>query len=529
MIFFPFRQTITNLEFHKRNEELRLRQNKSNSQFENKLLSISKQSGIIFIETFAFQLMTFISSILLARILGTALLGRYRLGLVVIQLLGVLSIMGFDRGLMRYIPIFSLNDLGKTKKLILNSLSISLVLTIILSALLYIYSPLLAEKLFHAPEMIQVLRVFSFYLPIYTISFLGSATFNGFKRADLGSHVKNILAPIIFILFLSIIILLNGKLIEVIYARIFSMIIVIGLIVILFTKNFSEVIKVTSVRFDFKCYFNYSFSFLAIGLLYFFIGYVDILMLGYFMDLEEVGVYSIVVNISMLCIFGLHAVNVIFGPNISELYSTGDMKNLERLFKTLTKWIFYLSFFCFTFIVIFRNELLNIFGPAFIAGGNALLILTFGQLFNALTGSTGTILLMTGRQKWEVINSCAIIILNISLNLILIPILGIVGAAMATAISVSLINVLKLFETYKEFKIHPYNLKYVKGTLAIAIGGLSVGMFRELLITLQLNFILILMLGLLLFIVIFVSLIYFFKFDYEDKVILQRIKAKIYF
>jgi O-antigen/teichoic acid export membrane protein len=80
---------------------------------------------------------------------------------------------------------------------------------------------------------------------------------------------------------------------------------------------------------------------------------------------------------------------------------------------------------------------------------------------------------MTGRQNTEVVNSGALLFLNISLNYILIPLYGALGAAIATAISISSVNFLRLMEVYFIFRIHPYNRSYIKGLFS---GGLGLGL-----------------------------------------------------
>ncbi len=494
--------------------------------FETRLTSISKQSSIILFEKIGFQFITFLSSILLARILGISLLGRYQLGIVVVQLLSVIAIMGFDRGFMKFIPVYNLNAPGKTKKVLLDSILVSFAVSVTLSIFMYIYAPLVAMNFFHSIEMARVLRIFSFYLPIFTLFALGSASFNGFKRADITSHITNFFNPVIFVIFLSILLLTDVNIISVISARIISVIISSGFIIYFMAKKFSYVFRIKSVSYDLRNYLSYSFPLLAIAFLYFFIGRVDILMLGYFLESGQVGIYSVIVNIATLCIFGLQAVNAIFAPNISELYTLGDIDNLESLLKTITKWIFYLSFFLFTFIAIFRIELLNMFGPSFTIGGKALIILAFGQLINSFTGPTGTVLLMAGRQNWEVFNSAAIIIINILLNYFLIPMFGIEGAAMSTAIAVSVINLLKLLETYKEFRIHPYNTHFLKGTFAIVAGTVPLYALKWFFNSIGLHFVFILFISMIINIIIFIALIHFLKYDEEDKLILNKIATK---
>ena len=496
------------------------------STFEKRLVSISEQAGIFFLGKLAFHFITFFTGIMLARILGATLLGQYILGLVTIQALTNFTKMGFDQGLVRFIPIFNLDSMGKTKRVIQNNILISLILSTTLALILYLFSNFIARALFHSPAMAQVLKIFSFYLPVFGLFSLGAAVLRGFKRADIQSHIQNIITPIILIILLSILVLLGGNLTGVIMARLFSHLVSIGFIVYFLLRNFSEVFKHAPVPYDFKRYLSFSSPLLLIGLLYFFIGHVDLLMLGYFLDSDQVGIYSVAVRIAMLNIFGLQAVNMIFAPNISELSEIGDMGSLAKLLKVLTKWVFYFSLFLFAFVIIFRIEILKLFGTSFVLGSTALVILAGGQLLNAFAGPTGTILIMAGKQKWEILNSIGMLILNVILNLILIPKFAIEGAAIATATSISVINLFKLVETYMEFGFHPYDFKYFKGILAIMAGTLVALIFHGIS---TLNFVFTLVFGGMVISVTTLAAYYFLKFDEEELVILRKIALKINF
>lgn len=502
------------------------KENPGRSRFEEALKTISKQSSIVFVGLLSFQFVAFFSSILLARILGPDLLGRYHLGLIIIQILSIVSIMGFDRSFVRFIPVFNLDDKGKTKKLLKNNISVALLLSTGLGVLLFFFSPFLAAKLFHSSDMGQVLRIFSFFLPIATVFNLGLASLRGFKRADLRSYVENFVVPITFVILLIAVLLAHGKVSEVIIVRIISQLMGVGCIIYFLLRNFSAVFESQERPFELRGYLSYSFPFLIISLLYFAMTKINILMLGYFLKADQVGIYAVLVNIAGVSVFGLQAVNTIFAPHISELYENSDFENLERLLKILTKWIFYFSLFIFALILIFKIELLKIYGTSFTAGSRALVVLALGQLVNGFAGSTGAILLMTGRQKWEVLNSICVLFLNIVINLILIPRFGIEGAAIASALSLSTINVLKLLETYKEFKFHPYSVRYFKGTLSITIGALVSFLFYYYVNLFNLNFIVVLAFGISLLFIVSISFFYFLKFDEEDKIILDKVSHK---
>lgn len=500
---------------------------KSIGKFESTLGAISKQSAIVFIGKILSQGFGFLSSILMARILGATLLGRYYLGLILVQIASYIALMGFDRGLVRFIPVYSMDDEGKTKRLLQSNIAIVLFLSICLSFLLFNTSSIISTRLFHSYEMSEVLKIFSFYIPIFSLFSLGLAVLRGFKRVDISSNVNNIIMPLTFLIFLSVIILVDGKLNHVITVRMISTFIAIIVVAYFMLNKFSIVLKAKSSYVDTKNYLFYCLPFLIISILYFIIGKITTLMLGYFVTSDYVGVYSVIVYITALSLFGLQAVNAIFAPYISELYTKGDLVNIERLLKILTRWSFNFALFVFVLILIFRIELLKIYGNQFAIGARAMVILAAGQIINAFSGSTGAILLMTGRQNWEVINSIIVLFLNVTLNIILIPKYGIEGAAIAAGLSIGIINIMKVLEVYKELRIHPYNYTYFKGLIGILIGATIVYFVRQLLILLNVNFFIILVLGSFLFLLMTSFVLYCLKIDIEEKQILDKFVNKI--
>ncbi|HDM75831.1 MAG TPA: flippase, partial [Deltaproteobacteria bacterium] len=106
-------------------------------------------------------------------------------------------------------------------------------------------------------------------------------------------------------------------------------------------------------------------------------------------------------------------------------------------------------------IVLFGKTILGLFGPGFIIAYVPLVILLTGQVLNALTGLVGSLMTMTGyeRQTAWIIGTGAGT--NIALNAVLIPLLGIIGASIATASTTVLWNVAMLIFVRRRLGINP--------------------------------------------------------------------------
>lgn len=179
----------------------------------------------------------------------------------------------------------------------------------------------------------------------------------------------------------------------------------------------------------------------------------DIYMLSYFTTDVEVGIYDVAFKVSLLTTIVLIAVNSIASPKFSEYYAQKDKGQLNYLVYSASKLIFWLSSPILLLIVLFPSFWLSFFGDEFIVGATVLIILSLGQLVNSLSGSVGNLLKMTNYHKLFQNIMIVAVVLNIALNYFLIPIYRMEGAAIASAISVSFINITAVIYAKKKLDI----------------------------------------------------------------------------
>ena len=181
----------------------------------------------------------------------------------------------------------------------------------------------------------------------------------------------------------------------------------------------------------------------------------DTLMIGMMVGTSSVGIYAAALKTSAWVNFVLLAVNSIAAPMFAALYVEGDRANLQRLAATVARWMFPLALVVSVGLMVFADPILGLFGAEFGAAKPAMLWLIGGQLVNVGAGSVGYLLTMTGHQ-----NQCAIAVgcsavLNFGLNLVLIPQFGLLGAAIATAICMSVWNLWLHVLVVKHLGIRP--------------------------------------------------------------------------
>ena len=175
----------------------------------------------------------------------------------------------------------------------------------------------------------------------------------------------------------------------------------------------------------------------------------------------------------------LQSVNQIFSPTIADLYARNQQQMLGRLFQTLTRWIFGLTLPLAMVMMVFAPALMRIFGAEFQDAWPILVIGTIGQLINCGVGSAGTLLLMSGNQRLLLKIEGFTALVMVTMNILLIPLLGIIGASVAAALSVAISNFLYLYEVKRTMALSPYNRSYLRLIAPVAGSAIVIAILRS--------------------------------------------------
>jgi O-antigen/teichoic acid export membrane protein len=202
--------------------------------------------------------------------------------------------------------------------------------------------------------------------------------------------------------------------------------------------------------------------------------WIDILMLTLLATAAEVGVYKVAVAMAMLGALPVMASTTMFGPVVAELVYAGNMDKLNALLKIVTRWLIIISAPLYLVVLLLPDLILSIFDPAYMVGVQALSILMVGQIIYLACAPAGTTLVMAGHSTLNMVNGIIAVAVNLTLNSMLIPEYGILGAATASSIAISLWPLMRLVEVWWLMKCWPFTLRtgLIAGT-AIA-GGLAV-------------------------------------------------------
>jgi O-antigen/teichoic acid export membrane protein len=189
---------------------------------------------------------------------------------------------------------------------------------------------------------------------------------------------------------------------------------------------------------------------------------VDVLLIEYYTLSENVGIYNAALMLSGLISLPLTGLNQAISPMISDLYNRDEIDKLITTLQISTRWISMIGLGSGLILFLFSDEIILLWGTDYLAGSIFLSILVIPKAVNAVTGSSGFVLQMTGHQDLSFLNNILSLIINIVLDVILIPRFGPIGAAVGTAIALSLNNILCLIEVYWKVGLPMYDLSILR-------------------------------------------------------------------
>jgi O-antigen/teichoic acid export membrane protein len=160
----------------------------------------------------------------------------------------------------------------------------------------------------------------------------------------------------------------------------------------------------------------------------------DILLIGIFMVSAEVGYYKVAAQMSLIVAFGLQATKMVVEPYFARFYHQREFVKLQRLSRAASRLNLTIAVAVLGLLIVLGKEILEMaFGVAFVAAFTPMLILSGGRLAGACLGSSGSLLVMAGYHREYARFWIIAAFLYVILNIIFIPVFGMVGAAIATS------------------------------------------------------------------------------------------------
>ncbi len=445
----------------------------------NKGLNVlAKTSVIVFIGVFLSKLLSYAYRIIIARHYGPEVYGLFALALMVSSWFIIFSELGLGEGLVKFIPYFrGKKENEKIKHIFRRSLFVMGLLSLAGGLLLFVLSDFISLSIFNEPGLSIFLKVFALVIPLTVLSNLFLTLLRSFEKITEYTFVFNVFGNLAKVVAIGLFVWAGVGSIGVANSYVIGMFLTLiaGLIICLLSfpvifQGRDKNLKIE--RGEFRKVFHYSWPLLFFGLMASVMHWTDSFVIGVFENAQSVGIYNAAVPIAVLLGMASQLFLELFFPLINREHGKNNSEVIKQLSQQVGKWVFMINLPLFVLIFLFPGAFINIlFGTEYLSGEMALRFLAVGYLFSSVFNISGSLLKMLGKSKLILADISVSVILNIVLNVILVPMYGITGAAVATMTSMVFLNLLFAIQVKKSLGILPIRRKM----FGILIIGLVLG------------------------------------------------------
>jgi len=379
----------------------------------------------------------FLLSLFLTNSFSAEIVGQYDFVRSFLMILSGASLLGTNQAIIYYSGILtSKKSFGSIKSIYFKMNFLILIACAILYAPLLVIDKEIINQIFNKQGAYELVSLSLQGLVFYSITMLNIDTIRALKHTLISEGFRNIFRYMPFFIFSIILYIIDSPedlVLWFIYS--FVVIFVISTAVVyffLFKKNFP---KSLTHNFSSTEILRTSYPMALSAISYFLMQSTDVLFISAYDTFESVAYYSIAVKLATVTALALISVNIVIAPKIASIYNDKNFSQLKLILKKATRINVVISLPIIILLLFFSEYVLSTFGSNYILAKNALWILLIAQFFNSITGPSALYLNMTGRQKKLNVILVISLLINVVLNIILVPDFGMLGAAISTTTS----------------------------------------------------------------------------------------------
>ncbi|ELZ17395.1 flippase [Natrinema limicola] len=435
----------------------------------NSLRSVADGASLHYVGMLVINLAGFLLTLVLTRTLGATIYGIYAYGTMVLQSVLTVSNFGTDVSATRYLAA-NRSDPAYQNRILGLAYATTLGVSLVVAVFLFVMAPTINAYTLEEPLFEPAMRVFAVALPFQALTYVVSSTFRGLEMA-VGKTVVAVLGPVAQLIAIVAAVAVGYSVLGVAAAYAVACLVA-------FSIAFWYALAQSDLRPEFNFsrrealdFYDYSAPLTLSKAGNFLFKRIDVFMVGIFLAAADVGIYNVAVLLATVLAMPLIGINQLFPPVASRLHSEGAIDELESVYATVTRWSITASIILALPVVIYRTEILALFGPEFVAGTTVVILFVAAQLFNAASGPANDLLTMTDHQYLVMVNHLVFGGLNVVLNYIFILEFGMIGAALATASILAALNILRVAQVWYLEGLFAYSVTLWKPLAATALAA----------------------------------------------------------
>jgi O-antigen/teichoic acid export membrane protein len=490
------------------------------------LLHVTKQTSGVMSSRMIGVVLGFVSNVVFARVLGAEFLGVFVLASTSLLFVSLVASFGMGHTFVRFVPVLlSRGDRPGAASLFGLGARLVLVSSLVFGALVYLLRGVIAGRVFDEPLLTPIMPIVAVGVVGATFELVLGHTLRSLKSPSRETFCLEVVDKVTKLAVFAVLAYFGLRLSGITIAMLAGYFAAVGAMLFMIDRQAPYLLRGPRMRsVPTREIFAFSSVMLFVGFMNYSLSISDRVMLGILGTSTDVGIYNIAFLISNMLTLVFMGFNASFAPVISELYHNDRIGELKSLYSSLTRGILIIIVPAFCWLVGFGDDLLTVFGGEFSAGYAALIVLSVGVVARCAVGTVGTMLVMSGHQRYNAANIIIVTAMNVVLNLLLIPRYGLLGAAVATAVSVSAIDTVGLIEVRLLLGIHPYRPAYLKILIAAVVALAGNLLLRAILPSLPPLAIAALLIATY---AVFLGLVFLMGLEHEDRLLIGRGLARL--
>lgn len=183
---------------------------------------------------------------------------------------------------------------------------------------------------------------------------------------------------------------------------------------------------------------------------------LDIILVASMRGAREAAIYTAATRFLVVGQFVTQALNTLLQPHLSGAVATGAMARTRELYRVSTTWLVLISWPLFGLVATLSPLYVRLFGADYRSGAIVVVVLSAAMFVANAVGLVDTVIIMAGRTTWNLATTLLALVVNVGVDLVLIPRQGLLGAAIGWALSILVANVVPLILTWSRLGLHPF-------------------------------------------------------------------------
>jgi O-antigen/teichoic acid export membrane protein len=382
----------------------------------------------------------FFALMLLAHLLDASAFGVYAVAMTCATILGVPATAGFDRLLVREVAA---NHANERWSLLRGVFRLGTQVAMFASMLLALALAAVATCVVGEGALRQSLLLAALYMPLVAFARMRQAAIQGLGRVAQGMVTETLVQPAMVLLLASLLFVAVGiprSGVNAMAVQIASAVVAMIAGIWLLRRVWPAQARSVTPEYHRAQWLGSAAPMMWMLGMNMLINYADTIMVGWLVDEAEAGRYRVASQVAMLVGFPTTAINLAVAPALARAYALGDLPALRLSAARAARWSLIAAVPIAFGLLVGGRWILELFGVGFAAAYQPLLILAAGYVINSFSGAAGYVLIMTRHERLAAGVFTGAAIVNLVTNYLLISRFGMLGAAIATAVGVSLVG-----------------------------------------------------------------------------------------